>query len=118
MSPHARGPATKRNGAIPSCHAIPYDYTNFTTAAKVLSIIASTDKPVLMRVGQCTKTAFAGTTPTINIGTTTPAANEFASITPSAAGQGTMSTTLRRLEANTDIYIKTRSVAASKALTI
>lgn len=109
-----------RQGSLQTIHTIPYNYTDFTTAVAVLQINASATKPVLAEFGNATGTAFTGTTPKLDVGTTLLTPTEFLSgVTPASAAQGAMSTTLRLLVADTVVYIKTRGGAqATQVLTI
>lgn len=88
-------------------HSFPLDFT--MTAAptrRSFRVVASPTKPVRMRVGFITKTAFNGTTPTVSVGSTATA-NEFLNaVTPAAAGVDFATPVTRLLTADTDIYVK------------
>lgn len=94
-----------RQGSVAVCHSFPLAYTG-TTAAKKMTVVASVAKPVRMRVGFITKTAFNGTTPTISVGNTSTSNEYLSAVTPAAAGVEFTTPVTRLLTADTDIYAK------------
>jgi hypothetical protein len=106
MQNHATGPQNGvRQGAIPTVHSIPLDFSK-TVAAKKFLIKASATQPVRARFGFITGTAFNGTTPTVSVGSTS-AANEYLSaITPAAANTEFGTPVTKLLTADTIVYAK------------
>jgi hypothetical protein len=94
-----------RQGSTPVLHSFPLAYTD-TVAAKKVTIVASTKKPIRVRIGFITKTAFDGTTPTVSVGTTSTANELLNGVTPAGAGVDFATPVTRLLTADTDIYAK------------